>query len=93
MEHTPGPWLAGRPAQSESREMRITDRDGFAIAEVFAMGPDGSAKGNATLIAAAPEMLQALRVIMPLLSHINDLSRRKALALAAIAKAEGTPPC
>lgn len=62
--HTPAPWTAKRDRR-RTAPWRIEDSDGM-IAEVLAIGSFGIARpdeteANANLIAAAPDMLAALR--------------------------------
>lgn len=78
-QHTPGPWIA------EGSEMNAT---------VWVRGPDGkrvcSVKrcetdfDNARLIAAAPDLLAALKA---LLAESNNMTAAGDMARAAIAKA------
>jgi len=94
-EHTPGPWrvIAPRGDRGEDAELRI-DADPeaapYGIATMNYSGVDDLA--NARLIAAAPELLAALRGILaePMLipPQAPDLPAVVA-ARAAIAKAEG----
>lgn len=92
--HTPGPWIAGEP--DEFGDINIQPADGgLAIAavvngEMRRMGGQyGEHIANARLIAAAPKMLAALRLVME-----NDIADGADPWLvdqiwAAIAKAEG----
>ena len=54
--HTPGPWFT--ETLSNIGHCAIVDADGFTIADPSPMGQD-----NARLIAAAPDMLEALQLI------------------------------
>lgn len=101
-KHTPGPW-AIRLGQSVV-EIRTTA--GLPIAQTTSghywqnFGPE--AEANARLIAAAPDMLEALRHAEAILSYAPEMSTNKngagpntsthhalRLVRAAIAKAEG----
>ncbi len=90
-KHTPGPWRKGSGrwvvADSPASLFGVSDEErryyeGYLIAE--SISPE-----NLAIIAAAPEMLEALKAIaeatmrrqLPITSEINDL------AMAAIAKA------
>lgn len=83
--HTLGPWCV----------YNYEDRDGFTIqsAETAEMLADtiGNNFANARLIAAAPELLEALKAIATHGEPIYpaDWTRMKDAGLAAIAKAEG----
>ena len=85
-KHTPGPWTA--------------DRDGVILGTLGPARPfvgridddynDGQTAANRHLIAAAPDLLEALRGFHP--SQIKtqgELARAWEVARAAIAKAEG----
>lgn len=48
-----------------------------------------SEEANASLIAAAPELLDALRLMIGYRGHGKTVDERVAIARAAIAKAEG----
>lgn len=56
-QHTPGPWFT--EATSTIGHHYIVDSEGFTIATPSPMG-----QANARLIAAAPELLSALRQLM-----------------------------
>ena len=60
-KHTPAPWKLGRNGKQSYRD--ISCADNFAIAQCFPYGNEEDlliASANATLIAAAPELLEAL---------------------------------
>ncbi len=85
-EHTPGPWdLTGNPNENPRFVGYIYDAAGNQIANIW------PPEANARLMAAAPELLEALRVIM------DSVDAQKArldiyeleLARQAIAEAEG----
>ena len=69
MEHTPGTWKAAGPSCSplhDAGDYAIVDTDGAIIAETFRqVSKDGTrpAEANAKLIAASPDMLEALEEI------------------------------
>ena len=92
-KHTPGPWKAWQPRADESVPVR-TDGLGITIAYVH-QGAITNAQSNARLIAAAPEMLEALILAEELyqLGIINASSelieRVASTRRAAIAKATG----
>lgn len=98
-KHTPGKWFADHWDGDKSKDIAIqSDRlDGVTlIGEV-----DSDKIADAKLIAAAPEMLEALKAVrlaFDLLIHdklwnlrfsMNDIN---AMVTAAIAKAEGRTP-
>lgn len=89
IQHTPGPW----------RLELIPDYGEDAIAVLFLHGPDiplcleeetDEAMPDARLIAAAPDMLAALKALMdwPISLTADEMEKRYADARAAIAKAE-----
>lgn len=98
MEHTPGPWRVGYANGANASDIRsATDDEG--IAQVYGMplhrnldevAPDRFANGlaNARLIAAAPEMLEALEMVMQH-GRIDDSEDRLNTVASAIAKARG----
>ena len=105
-KHTPGPWTIDDKAPNLS-SVSIRGANKFAVCACRLKGPDGrttgdtirEGKGNARLIAAAPDLLMALKDIAAdadagrlvyddhelrdLLEKLRDEAR------AAIAKAEG----
>lgn len=95
--HSPVPWtVAPRLTASENHKgYRIAGGgDGFYIADVYPMDEDGAEGGaNASLIAAAPELLAALEFCHSVIREggLWDMSERMAVdkANAAIAKAKG----
>lgn len=91
--HTPGPWTLGEKRDSCRR---VNDPEGFGIVSVIAT--DEQSEANAALIAAAPELLAALRKLEALVDGWENtltekagavVSAHLATARAAIAKAEG----
>ena len=97
-EHTPGPW---KVITSNSYNDQIQGSDGKGIADCFDerdwraiqrrrvsydFSP-GEAEANARLIAAAPEMLEALEESVKM--HLPEGSMCRKRAQAAIAKATG----
>jgi hypothetical protein len=61
--HTPGPWQVVSAGTSQSRWI-VGDREGGSIADCEPPGPwmsDGEADANAQLIAAAPDLVEALK--------------------------------
>lgn len=94
-DHTPGPWRVIH--QRTIRE--IHSSNGPKVADVYDFTGDSQfARADARLIAAAPELLEALKEIqegrgafsMDHLTHAaNTIEEMKALAKTAIAKAEG----
>lgn len=98
-KHTPGPW---RVYGAQNGNYRIVyNESGNWLAEVFDDGEPipGRVEADALLIAAAPEMLDALRQIVRWhgrrggpsddLLPIEDQDAEIADAICAIAKAEG----
>lgn len=90
-KHTPGPWKMRR-----SGRISVAGFDICAIAALPVPGGfslNGEAFANAALIAAAPDLLEALRALRerhqiddPHHAHLCDFCKQ---ADAAIAKAEG----
>jgi len=74
MKHTPGPWSVGGPTQY-AYQLRIDP----SIGVVYGGGEEVQA--NARLIAAAPEMLEALKSAADALDSDNpDIQLRAAIA-------------
>lgn len=103
-KHTPGPWIANGPticaAPTDAAPI------GYQLAHILnpyagAVGAADRVAANAALIAAAPDLLAALRVMIPLAERgastfdreRSDLYRRQIeIARAAIAAAEEGQP-
>lgn len=96
-KHTPGPWCMGR----KGNECRIyADRDQHAIARTYGTGLNGIGvceltgpenKADARLIAAAPELLAALKGMLEVFGDEFGMGDSSVCddARAAIAKVEG----
>ena len=88
-KHTPGPWTAieGRhnsDVEAANHWGSIVDSDDFCIAAIWADAPNTEA--NAELLAAAPDLLEALKDV----AAFGTLRPRLvSVVRAAIAKAEG----
>ena len=92
-QHTPGPWSWPCPPSSNPDWRKIVSTDGAEIASVPFLGSAYETIANARLIAAAPDLLDALQRLHRLSGQlIDEPSSRitKALASAAIYKATAT---
>ena len=95
--HTPGPWIAVHCAD-DGGEFSMHAANGINVA--LSIGGTKSEAANARLIAAAPELLEALQACMDFLEPMRfDRPSDDARALeldelsrAAIAKATGAQP-
>ena len=98
-QHTPGPWTIedGRLTQQDhidrlAEDIKCPDRQWVAVgtedAEGYAESVAYCHPSNARLVAAAPELLAALRECAKQLSAIGAKGHAS-VARAAIAKAEG----
>ena len=74
---TPGPWYVGSGTY-EGRNIysttSVTDGEGFTYQPVVATAEDDDVvcwEANARLIAAAPDLLEALKEIMPFIATVN----------------------
>ena len=88
-KHTPGPWKQGYAPGMGGMPAIIADANNTVLAEMFSDNP-----ANAKLIAAAPEMLEALKNILHMLEgchgdHSGGIGASKEEAFEAIAQAEG----
>lgn len=84
-KHTPGPWSfdgAINVAYAGYFSVGFPDGSGFCV-------PYDIGEANARLIAAAPDLLEALQVLANVTAADNSPKRIREIALAAIAKAEG----
>lgn len=99
-EHTPGPWIHHN--YKTNVEITVAAVDGKHIADVYAIAFAGNGdrlravtptdKANARLIAAAPEMLEALKLALEHLRIIEGDVTPNSVFLTlkdTIAKAEG----
>lgn len=91
-QHTPGPWHVG----IKQAEKIVYDSTGWAVANATVYHGENDAeqvKANARLIAAAPELLDALQTAAMALigyTHRNEIIENALdSARAAIAKATG----
>lgn len=93
--HTPGPWNAVN--NDAGTALEIWDDDGQMIANVQPQDPPAVEHANAALIAAAPDLLAALREFTDVWDSgrsfasidVDDIEAMRRRARAAIAKAEG----
>lgn len=103
-KHTPGPWrtkeAAGKPGNDRDIAIIAVDEDGHPaiLAECFENIRHGRERAyvecaaNSRLIAAAPELLEALIPFAKFAfdsPHVDELMCHNCRARAAIAKAEG----
>ena len=93
--HTPGPWFTTRPTSYGTIYVEARLR-GSTLQEVASVGPTETSdqqEANGRLIAAAPELLKALRELVALEAdgkHASESSIEPwERARAAIAKATG----
>ena len=89
--HTPGPWKFGKELTARSGEWLVSfdagsKGRGIAIAETRA--GSGNEEANARLIAAAPELLAACRLVEQAQRDGDYMTAFRAVS-AAIAKAKG----
>ncbi len=94
-KHTPGPWHRNiKPAR---KYPIVFAGRSTHVAQVCSVSNDEETEANCNLIAAAPELLEALRECERFFTHDPNLARdgwmNDALRAvhAAIAKVEGTP--
>jgi len=67
--YTPGPWTVGFPWKV-TEPGRIIGADSSKVATVHRTAGDVDA--NAALIAAAPELLEALMAVRPAFKHLSE---------------------
>ncbi len=101
MAHTHGPWIWDEPSNWHGLQARVCTEKYEPIAQVQISGwPRKIGKANAALIAAAPELLEALEKLAARFAIVapddtglseEDAARLNA-ARAAIAKAKGETP-
>ena len=94
-KHTPGPWKARKGFHADTIEIFHPDKSvkpPFYPCEIATIASDrdtAKAKANARLIAAAPELLEALQAFVKYADDVNDDSPELDRARSAIAKATG----
>jgi hypothetical protein len=94
-KHTPGPWAAELWNNSSTDDIGWTiTRNGSRVPTSTFDGDEAEAEANARLIAAAPDLLEALSAMLEQFNYntitgiVHDESAAIAKARAAIAKAE-----
>lgn len=88
--HTPAPWQAGPVFQKEGRALFITDQSKPGKWQRRLDDKAGVfSEADAALIAAAPDLLAALELILSWPSHKN-MTPAFDKAVEAVAKAKGT---
>ena len=99
-KHTPGPWFVESSDKTPIYVSPVTRHEQIAICNVMVIDEDGDSdsgewingdqtKANAHLIAAAPELLAALEVIINDIVPIDPHNSMWVEGRAAIAKARG----
>jgi hypothetical protein len=87
-KHTPGPWRTG-----DLFNTVFGPPNGNPCPKIIASINNGDKKANAILISAAPELLEALKMLTNIATHPQatktSIRMIAAEAWAAIAKAEG----
>ena len=86
--NTPGPWFLQNGREIHDKDTQF-DASGARIGDtpnLIATVDCFNTEANGCLIAAAPELLEALIGLLPNVKHLNDSYSR---ARAAIAKAKG----
>lgn len=90
--HTPGPWRA-KGAEVYCGRLRVCSQVNAADASLNIGGSVERSHANARLIAAAPDLLEALEGVIPYLEEDpddeGDYNERIRTVRAAIAKAKG----
>lgn len=92
--HTPGPWNIKTPTDFIGPFQHIVDKTGWMVANVNSTS-DGPVlkverEANARLISAAPELLDALVLVLNDNRLMNAMNREQARAiLDSVAKARG----
>jgi len=80
VQHTPGPWrrVHSHPDAATRRDLAYITAPGFrapcAIATIYGCAHQPEQAANANLIAAAPELLAALRKAEDILSRVDQHS-------------------
>ena len=71
-KHTPGPWTAFYSENARQWYIDVASGGQFAIRQTAAVTTPAEMQGNARLIAAAPNMLSALRAIAARVNGVWD---------------------
>jgi hypothetical protein len=91
-QHTPGPWHRDATEQTfHTKGLNLRAPDGSSIAALFGSKSD-ECIANANLIAAAPDLLEALEYLLPIAEKNVETSFGKdaiRIARSTIAKAKG----
>ena len=91
-KHTPGPWKVCGYNRAILQDKVSMDGCSLTIAELpTCMGPqhpNGYDEANATLMAAAPDLLEALYVARGYMTEANSRPEDYALVCSALLKAE-----
>ena len=88
-DHTPGPWLPAQKANGASCRHPAIMSDEGQVANVTWMGLEAITNANASLISAAPDLLNALIMML----DAYDIPAAQRQARAAIKKALGGSQC
>lgn len=92
VSHTPGPWHTAFPCSSELLSRTIRDENDVRVADVgFGYEDQSREIANARLIAAAPDLLNALEVAEATIKRLakTDSDGTLDVIRAAITKVEG----
>ena len=93
VKHTPGPWFVAEP---DSNEQPIVRAEHIEIATCWHHCVESirlEAEANARLIAAAPDLLAAVKMLLDEVWSIEPDGKIVDAAEAVVAKAEGMPRC
>jgi hypothetical protein len=84
-QHTAGPWGCTYTS-SHAHDYRITGANGFALPLKIEANDHSEQRANARLIAAAPELLEALYAALPFIEDAEADKDYKAGAVAKVTK-------
>ena len=87
--HSPGPWAVGDRLKDGAVVVAGPPGSGFECVVANPRGYEGRVVANARLVAAAPDLLAALKAVIAVADRKTD---EFDLARAAIAKGEGRQP-
>lgn len=91
--HTPGPWHWDSDPIKDHPDNRVRFRvcaKGRTITQCYYPSGDGIAEADTRLIAAAPDLLEALEVAASIIGHPDDAMSKH--IQSAISKAKGETP-